>query len=69
MKHAWNDEVEHYEEEHNHGINKSDFATVFGAAFKTEFIEETVCAAFCASLPSTPFLCTLVSIPLANHFI
>ena len=49
MKHAWNDEVEHYEEEHDHGINKTDFATVFGATFRTAFIEETVHSAFCAT--------------------
>ncbi|KIJ27085.1 hypothetical protein M422DRAFT_55216 [Sphaerobolus stellatus SS14] len=46
MKQAWCDAIDTFEAQHNHGINKKDFAGVFGSAFLKAFTPNTVKAAF-----------------------
>ena len=49
MKQAWTEEVQQFEAAHDHGVNKGDFAGIFGAAFDRAFTEQTVLAAFAAT--------------------
>ncbi|KAF8588768.1 hypothetical protein K439DRAFT_1613271 [Ramaria rubella] len=49
MKQAWTEEVAQFEAGLDHGINKGDFAEVFGTAFLRAFIPDIIRAAFCAT--------------------
>ena len=62
MKHIWNKEVANFEDENGHGVNKGEFASVFGTAFLKAFTVDTVRAAFWATgiVPFNPEIITLV---------
>ncbi|KIJ26424.1 hypothetical protein M422DRAFT_141516, partial [Sphaerobolus stellatus SS14] len=60
MKEAWNKEVLNFELANCRGVNKTDFAGVFGKAFQTAFIPETIKSAFKATglVPYNPQIIT-----------
>jgi len=60
MKDEFGKAVEEFEEDHWHGVSKSDFAHIFGKAFLKAASEPTIKAAFSATgiIPSNPNVIT-----------
>jgi len=46
MKQYWAEEVQNFEEAHQHWVTKEDFASVFAGAHTQAFTEDTILAAF-----------------------
>jgi hypothetical protein len=49
MKECWKEELDTFEKLHNWGVNKEDFAEVWGHAYQKAFTEDTICSAFKAT--------------------
>ena len=49
MKDCWKEELNVFENLHNQGVNKEDFAEVWGRAYQTVFTEENIHSAFKAT--------------------
>jgi len=49
MKDCWKEELNVFENLHNRGVNKEDFAEVWGRAYQTAFTEENIRSAFKAT--------------------
>ncbi|KIJ25875.1 hypothetical protein M422DRAFT_138824, partial [Sphaerobolus stellatus SS14] len=70
MKQAWCEVLDRFEMEHSRGINKSDFAGVFGQAFFRAFTSKTVKSAFQKTgiIPFNPNIITMAQIkPSVPH--